>query len=759
MTEAAQEPAAPDGGARDSAWGSGAPAWDRPLAAVLGARTATALARHLELTTVGDLLWHLPRRYDERGQLTELSGLTEGDHVTVFARVESVRRRRARTGTALTEVTVTDGRASLALVFFGARGAHHQLAPGTTAYFAGRVGRFRSTMQLAQPEVIVTDGADSADDPALVAGAVVPIYPAAAAVTTLAIARCVATVLGGLPSLPDPLPAELRARDHLPDLLTAFRAVHQPRDLAEVGRGKERLRVDEAFVTQVVLARRRADTAHASTTARPPRPAGLLTAFDASLPFVLTAGQREVGDTLAAELARPVPAHRLLQGEVGSGKTVVALRAMLQVVDAGGQAALLAPTEVLASQHARGLRALLGPLGREGELDAADVATRIALMTGSVSAAARRQTLAEIADGRAGIVVGTHALLTESVQFRDLGLVVVDEQHRFGVEQRDVLRRRGVTPPHVLVMTATPIPRTVAMTVFGDLEVSALTELPAGRSPIRSFVVPAAQPSWVDRMWGRVRDEVAAGRQAFVVCPRIGDEEPGQRGIADDPDGGADDPPDDAAGPDGPDAGRTTAGVVEVTEALQAGALRGLRVAMLHGRQPTDEKESVMQRFVAGELDVLVSTTVIEVGVDVPNATVMAVLDADRFGVSQLHQLRGRVGRGAAQGWCLLHTQAHPDSPAGQRLAAVAATLDGTRLAELDLEQRREGDVLGAAQSGGRRRLRLLSVLRDADVIAQARADATALVEQDPDLAQHPDLRDAVSAVLDETAAAFLAKG
>jgi ATP-dependent DNA helicase RecG len=751
---AAADSASRDSASRDTAWGSGAPAWDRPLAAVLGARTATALEKHLGLATVGDLLWHLPRRYDERGQLTELSGLSEGDHVTVFARVETVNRRRARTGTALTEVTVTDGRAKLALVFFGPRGPHHKLTPGTTAYFAGRVGRFRNSMQLAQPEVIVTDGDE---DPDLVAGAVLPIYPAAASVTTLAVARCVATVLGGLSSLPDPLPEQLRERDRLPDLLTAFRWVHQPQDLAEVARGKARLRVDEAFVTQVVLARRRADTVHTTTTARPPRADGLLTAFDATLPFALTAGQREVGQTLADELARPVPTHRLLQGEVGSGKTVVALRAMLQVVDAGGQAALLAPTEVLASQHARGLRSLLGPLGRDGELDAADVATRVALLTGSVSAAARRRVLAEIADGSAGIVVGTHALLTESVQFRDLGLVVVDEQHRFGVEQRDVLRRRGVTPPHVLVMTATPIPRTVAMTVFGDLEVSTLTELPAGRSPIRSFVVPAGQPAWIDRMWGRVRDEVAAGRQAFVVCPRIGDEDPGQSGIADDPDGGADDPRDD--GPDGSDGARTTAAVVEVTQALQEGPLRGLRVAMLHGRQPTDEKDAVMQRFVAGELDVLVSTTVIEVGVDVPNATVMAVLDADRFGVSQLHQLRGRVGRGAAQGWCLLHTQASPDSPAGQRLAAVAETLDGTRLAELDLEQRREGDVLGAAQSGGRRRLRLLSVLRDADVIAQARADATALVERDPELAEHPDLRDAVSAVLDETAAAFLAKG
>ncbi|MDQ6874113.1 MAG: ATP-dependent DNA helicase RecG, partial [Actinomycetota bacterium] len=452
------------------------------------------------------------------------------------------------------------------------------------------------------------------------------------------------------------------------------------------------------------------------------------------------------------------PMHRLLQGEVGSGKTVVALRAMLQIVDAGGQAALLAPTEVLAAQHARSLGELLGPLGRAGELDAADQATRVALLTGSQSAAARRSALAEAADGRAGIVVGTHALLEETVRFRDLGLVVIDEQHRFGVEQRDALRAKGAAPPHLLVMTATPIPRTVAMTVYGDLEVSSLHELPAGRSPISTAVVPAAEkPGWLERSWQRVTEEVAAGHQAYVVCPRIGGDE-GTPGV--DPETGshvyADDDGADGEG-GGDEMRRPPVAVAELYPQLRNGPLAGLRTAMLHGRLPADDKDSVMRRFAAGELDVLVATTVVEVGVDVANATVMVVMDAERFGVSQLHQLRGRVGRGAAPGWCLLVTDAPAGSRARERLDAVAATTDGFRLARLDLEQRREGDVLGAAQSG-RGQLRLLSLLRDEDLIAAAREEATVLVAADPDLAGQPALAAAVAALVRAEQADYLEK-
>ena len=480
---------------------------------------------------------------------------------------------------------------------------------------------------------------------------------------------------------------------------------------------------------------------------RPARPDGLLAAFDARLPFTLTAGQREVGAVIEAELGRAHPMHRLLQGEVGSGKTVCALRAMLQVIDAGGQAAMLAPTEVLAAQHARSLRALLGPLGQAGELDAEAGATRVALLTGSLGARERRDTLAQIASGRAGIAVGTHALIQQGVDFADLGLVVVDEQHRFGVEQRDALRGRATAPPHVLVMTATPIPRTVAMTVYGDLETLALRELPAGRSPVSTLVVPAVEkPHWLDRAWQRLREEVAAGHQGYVVCPRIGEvTEP-------DEDGGG------VGGAAEVDGRRAPLAVLDVFAELVAGPLAGLRVAALHGRLPAEDKEQTMRRFAAGDLDVLVATTVVEVGVDVPNATVMVVLDADRFGVSQLHQLRGRIGRGHAPGLCLLVTDLPEGSPARARLDSVAATADGFELARVDLEQRREGDVLGAAQSGRRSQLRMLSLLRDEPLIAAAREEATDLVRSDPDLVGHPALAAEVAALLSDQQAEYLEK-
>jgi ATP-dependent DNA helicase RecG len=421
---------------------------------------------------------------------------------------------------------------------------------------------------------------------------------------------------------------------------------------------------------------------------------------------------------------------------------------MAQVVDAGGQAALLAPTEVLAAQHARGIRQLLGPLGRAGELDGAPDGTRVTLLTGSLKAAAKREARAEVADGSAGIVVGTHALLQEGVEFADLGLVVVDEQHRFGVEQRDALRAKGSRPPHVLVMTATPIPRTVAMTVYGDLEISTLRQLPSGRGGVSSSVVPMGEkPAWLDRAWARLREEVVAGRQAYVVCPRIGD-------LA-----GPDDEPEDADGaPGGNDDRRPPLAVLDIAEMLSAGPLNGLRLDVLHGRLTSDEKEARMRAFAAAETDVLVATTVVEVGVDVPNATVMVVMDADRFGVSQLHQLRGRVARGRHPGLCLLVSEASTGSSTGQRLAAVAATSDGFELARLDLETRREGDVLGAAQSGSRSGVRLLSLLEDEELIATARAEATALLETERGLADHAGLAAEVARLATDERAEWLEK-
>jgi len=731
-----------------------------PLRGVVGDRTATALAKALDLRTVGDLLHHYPRRYAERGRLTDLADLAVGDHVTVLAEVQSVKKRPMRNRDAMLEVTVGDGRQTLKLTFFGRRQLwrERELRTGRSALFAGKVTEFNHKRQLTHPTYVLLDeeAGDQGSAVAEYAGALIPVYPAAATMPSWTISRSVRLALDALDRPPDPLPADLRARHGLLGLDAALRGIHQPGDHDDVRRATERLKWDEAFVLQVTLAQRRAAAGRMPATPRPARDGGLRSGFDQRLPFTLTAGQREVSEVLAAELASAHPMHRLLQGEVGSGKTVVALRAMLTVVDTGGQAALLAPTEVLAGQHLRSLRDLLGPLGMAGELGAAEPATKITLLTGSLGAAARRAALADVAAGEAGLVVGTHALLEERVAFADLGLVVVDEQHRFGVEQRETLRAKGGTPPHVLVMTATPIPRTVAMTVYGDLETSSLTELPVGRLPIETRVVPAGEkPQWLDRAWQRVAEEVAAGHQAFVVCPRIG--EPGATaGPA------GEDEEDEELGPEptGEDAPlrRPGVAVLDVAPLLAEGPLAGLRVAALHGRLPAEDKDAVMRRFAAGDLDVLVATTVIEVGVDVPNATAMVVLDADRFGVSQLHQLRGRVGRGPAAGLCLLVTEAPEGTPARARVEAVAGTLDGFELARLDLEQRREGDVLGAAQSGRRSQLKLLALLRDESLIMAAREEATALVAADPDLAGHPALAQAIAAMLDEERADYLEK-
>ncbi|CAN5152656.1 ATP-dependent DNA helicase RecG [soil metagenome] len=708
------------------------------LSAAVGDKTAKPMAEHLGLHTVGDLLRHYPRRYTERGALTPFSELVVGEHATFFAAVVACGGKQLRAKLHKTDVVIQDdsgGRMKLAI--FNRRWAAEQLRSGRKAFFSGKVEIFNRQTQLANPEYQLVD-----DDEGVVqddfAGALVPIYPAAAKVPSLTIARSVKLALQMVDLGAEPLPPEVRERHGLVGLERALRGIHTPGGWPDVGAARKRLTWDEAFVLQFVRAQRRAQTTELAGTPRAGRPGGLLEAFDAALPFALTAGQLEVGEVLAGELARTSPMYRLLQGEVGSGKTVVALRAMLQAVDSGGQAALLAPTEVLAQQHARSLRSMLCPLAAAGERGAADVATRVALLTGSQGAAARRTTLAEAASGAAGVVVGTHALLSEGVVFDDLALVVVDEQHRFGVEQRDALRAKGATPPHVLVMTATPIPRTIAMTVYGDLEVSTLTELPRGRSPIRSAVVPVGEkPAWLDTAWTRIREHVTEGRQAFVVCPRIGGDESEEPAA---------------------DGRRPAVAVLDAHLMLFHGPLNGLRVEVLHGRMPPEEKDAVMLAFTRRDVDVLVATTVIEVGVDVPNATVMVVLDADRFGVSQLHQLRGRVGRGEHAALCLLVTEAEAGSPSRERLDAVASTNDGFELSLVDLAQRREGDVLGASQSGGRSSLRMLRLAEHEDVILEARAEAVRLVDQDPALARHPALLQSVGDVLDEERADFLDK-
>ncbi|MFC8899815.1 ATP-dependent DNA helicase RecG [Streptomyces cinereoruber] len=728
------------------------PALDEPLKKSLGPATAKVMAEALDLHTVGDLLHHYPRRYAERGELTTLSDLPLDEHVTVVAQVADARvltfNGSKGRGQRL-EVTITDGSGRLQLVFFGkgVHKPHKDLLPGTRAMFAGKVSLFNRRLQLAHPsyELLRGDREEAVD---VWAGALIPIYPATTKLESWKIAKAVDAVLPSVTDAADPLPDALREGRGLAELPDALRMIHRPRTKADIAAARDRLKWDEAFVLQVALARRRHADTQLPAVPRKPAPGGILDAFDAKLPFTLTDGQQKVSKEIFDDLATDHPMHRLLQGEVGSGKTMVALRAMLAVVDSGGQAAMLAPTEVLAQQHHRSVTEMMGELAEGGMLGGADRATKVVLLTGSMGAAARRQALLDLVTGEAGIVIGTHALIEDKVKFHDLGLVVVDEQHRFGVEQRDALRGKGKQPPHLLVMTATPIPRTVAMTVFGDLETSVLDQLPAGRSPIASHVVPAAdKPHFLARAWERVREEVENGHQAYVVCPRIGDEEDQKKAGS------------KAKSAEDEAEKRPPLAVLDVAEKLRAGPLAGLRIAVLHGRMHPDDKDDVMRRFAAGDLDVLVATTVIEVGVNVPNATAMVITDADRFGVSQLHQLRGRVGRGSAPGLCLLVTEMPEASPARQRLGAVASTLDGFELSRIDLEQRREGDVLGQAQSGVRSSLRVLTVIDDEEVIAAAREEATALVLTDPDLATQPGLRTALDALLDKDREEYLEKG
>jgi ATP-dependent DNA helicase RecG len=728
--------------------------FDSPIETVLGdqATKRKRIVEGLGLRTVGDLMLHFPRRYLKTGELTRVSELEPGQMLTVVGEivasdVKTYTDRRTGRAAFRVECLLSTGGPSLKMTFFAkhknsADWRARTLAVGRRGLFLGQVSSFASTWQLTNPKMVLFGTGDETDPEGEASwikdvGDYYPIYPLTKGVESWDLQRAVSFARTVLDDLPELIPDAVRERYQLIDGRTALDWIHAPSSEEQWQQARRRFRFEEALVTQLVLVRRRAELRAQGAQARAGG-GGLLAAFDARLPFELTAGQREIGAQIERDLAEPHPMNRLLQGEVGSGKTLVALRAMLRTVDSGGQAALLAPTEVLAQQHHRSITALLGDLASGGMLGGAADATTVTLLTGSMGKAQRQQAMLTAASGEAGIVIGTHALLEEKVQFADLGLVVVDEQHRFGVEQRAALTDKAGTPPHVLVMTATPIPRTVAMTVFGDLETSTLTELPAGRAPIQTNVVPLVdQPHWIERVWQRLREEVAAGHQAYVVCPRItGDV--AEQGESDQVDLDEDGNPTTTPRP-------PAYAVEELVPMLTEGPLAGLRVQMLHGKMHPDDKDRTMRAFAAGEIDVLVSTTVIEVGVDVANATAMVLLDADRFGVSQLHQLRGRVGRGGHPGLCLLVTNAPALTPARDRLDAVASTTDGFELSRVDLEQRREGDVLGRSQSGFRSSLQNLRVLRDEDTIVAARGAAEALLAADPALAGAPELAAAVA--------------
>ena len=885
-----------------------------PLKKYLPAPSAKAIATHLDLHTVGEMLEYFPRKYLPRGELSSFAELVEGQDVTIIARVVhvSTRTMAARRGK-ITEVTITDrlsdatgqdapagfgaagfgaggpvsvmpGRANrpgvssapaqswqatgmhnprinalanatqnpaapnpaaqiptqgrgaqpasysgyadsygqdsfgqdsfaqgglfgvpapgpgatnsgaligsqMKLSFFNAWTAAREIHEGETMMFSGRVGIYRGEYTLTNPHYALLSKDASGADVTDAATAPVPVYRAPVKLPTDRISGYMVQLLEKVPlkELEDPVPYTIRRARKVPSLEWTYRALHTP-DSEDTWRAAQaQMRYREAFVLQRALARLHSARAAHLTQPRPAVEGGLADQLLQVLPYELTEGQQKVGAEIAADLSSESPMNRLLQGDVGSGKTVVALRAMLQVADAGGQSAMLAPTEVLAEQHLRSVLDILGDMAAPEDSDDSAAGSaeetpsrsgdeprrvRVRLLTASMGTRAKRKVLQELADGTAQIVIGTHALLSDEVSFHDLGLVVVDEQHRFGVEQRDGLRGTDGVLPHRLVMTATPIPRTVAMTVFGDLDVSVLDTLPAGRQKISTHVVPLAEkPAWASRLWRRAREEIDAGHQVYVVVPKIGEDGDGmEEGAAffgaSSLNGAGAGAGNSAQGYFGQGGSASSDGKVQLTSVASMysylsaeDALVGVRIGTLHGRMDPAEKTAVMTAFERGEIDLLISTTVIEVGVNVPNATLMIIMDADRFGISGLHQLRGRVGRGGYAGTCLLVTRQEEGGVSRERLDAVASTTDGFELSRIDLAQRREGDILGAAQSGSKSTLRFLRALADADIIERAREDARSVVEKDPTLAKHPSLARTIDRALDADREAFLGRG
>jgi ATP-dependent DNA helicase RecG len=704
------------------------------LSGVLGERTAKAIGSSFGYTFVGQLLAHYPRRYATRGELTSISGVPIGDMVTLVAEVVSVSTRgmRQKKGSVL-EVTISDGTGLVTLTFFNQAWRSKDLVPGAQGIFAGKVGIYRGERQLAHPDYELFEPTERTEAQSEEwAKRPIPLYPATAKIASWQLAKAIGVVLDVVEGIPEPVPGDIALAEGLIPAAVALEQIHRPAETSEWERARETLRFHEAFVLQCALVQRRT---RAQTLTSPSRPSGPETeAFLSSLPFSLTEDQQIVLREIHQDMSAGHPMNRLVQGEVGSGKTVVAVAAMVSVASSGGQTALLAPTEVLAWQHYRSIVTTLGP-ERAAQL-------KPVLLTGSLNAVDTKKSLLAAASGASAIVVGTHALLSDRVSFADLGLVVIDEQHRFGVDQRDALRQKG-SHPHVMVLTATPIPRTVAMTVFGDLDVSTIRSLPSGRQQISTHVVALEDtPGWYPRVWQRLGEEVASGRQGFIVAPAID----------------ASDLEEDTELEEEATT-RPLASVMDTLPMVRAlPELAGFRIEAVHGSLPALEKDRVMQAFAAGDIDVLVATTVIEVGIDVPNASVMVILDADRFGISQLHQLRGRVGRGGYPGVCLLVTHCLPETTARARVDAVASTVDGFELAAIDLELRSEGDVLGQRQSGRRSGLRLLRVTHDGELIERARDYASAVIGEDPELENHRALAADMARRVDDASADYMAK-
>lgn len=714
------------------------------LATYLGAKNASALEKAFGYTTVGQFLWHFPRRYVEVGELTPISELPFDEHVTVVAQVVNVSQRQmhSRRGF-IFEVTVSDELSSdgqeLKMTFFNGYQARTDLQVGVIAMFSGKVGWYQDHLQLNQPEYAILDEASQAEPRPI------PIYPASAKMPNKRIRDLMAVLEQDFTAenLPEFLPESVLKPNRFQLRNKALHDRHFPKETKHAYIARQRFAYEEAFMLQLALAERSKQLGAQHAVARPRASGKLAERFDAQLPFTLTEEQVAVGEQISSDLTQAHPMHRLLQGEVGSGKTVVALRAILQVIDAGGQAALLAPTEVLASQHYASIKKMLGSLAEPGLFGEGE-GTGVALLTGSAKTAQRREVLLGIASGETGLIIGTHALLGDQVQFTELGLVVVDEQHRFGVEQRDALRAKsGDSLPHTLVMTATPIPRTVAMTVFGDLETSTIKRLPAGRAPIQTHIVPMQLTGYRNRLFSRITEEVSKGHQVYVVCPRISDVAAEQGVLL-------------ATYEDS--AGQTMS--VEAIQELLAGMpeFMGIRSEALHSQMDAAEKQNIMDSFARGDIDVLISTTVIEVGVDVHNATLMVIMDAERFGISQLHQLRGRVGRGGLPGTCLMTTWLDADHPSIGRLKTIESTTDGFELAEADLAERKEGNILGVQQSGSKSSLRELSIIKDRALIEQARADVESLTEDASWGNKYPMLIAAAGNWVDESTKEYLNK-